>query len=123
MSKRLDEVIANNEYDGLIIGNEPVADVVTVKLAAGNGTLKRGTVITGTAGGELAPASAALVATDAIYILTDETDATKATTATAYRCGKFNAGRLVAAGDYTLTAADIEVLRKCGIMVDTAIEL
>ena len=42
------------EYDGLIVNNVPVADVVTVKLAAGTGILKRGTVVTGAAGAELA---------------------------------------------------------------------
>ena len=64
MSKRLDENIGAVEYDGLIVNNVPVADVVTVKLAAGTGILKRGTVVTGAAGAELAPAAAALSATN-----------------------------------------------------------
>ena len=34
MSKRLDENIGTVDYDGLIVTNEPVADVVTVTLAA-----------------------------------------------------------------------------------------
>lgn len=71
MSKRLDENIGAVEYDGLIVNNVPVADVVTVKLAAGTGILKRGTVVTGAAGAELAPAAAALSATNGTYILTD----------------------------------------------------
>ena len=76
MSKRLDENIGAVEYDGLIVNNVPVADVVTVKLAAGTGILKRGTVVTGAAGAELAPAAAALSATNGTYILTDDTDVT-----------------------------------------------
>ena len=39
MSKRLDENIGTVGYDGLIVANEPVADVVTVKLAASKGVL------------------------------------------------------------------------------------
>ena len=53
MSKRLDENIGTVGYDGLIVANEPVADVVTVSLAASQGVLARGTVITGAAGGEM----------------------------------------------------------------------
>ena len=74
MSKRLDENLGTVGYDGLIVTNEPVADVVTVTLAASQGVLARGTVITGVAGGELSAAAAALVATNAVYILADETD-------------------------------------------------
>ena len=37
MTKRLNETLGAMEYDGLIVANEPVADVVTVQLAAGTG--------------------------------------------------------------------------------------
>ena len=77
MSKRLDENLGSVGYDGLIVANEPVADVFTVtirKEATAAATYKRGTVITGAAGGELSAAAAALVATNAVYILADETD-------------------------------------------------
>ena len=49
--------------DNLINSNVPVADVVTVSLAASQGVLPRGALITGTAGGELTQVSAALEAT------------------------------------------------------------
>ena len=62
MSKRLDENIGTVGYDGLIVSNDPVADVVTVELqttiSGGTeenptstpvGVVKRGTVIPGTA--------------------------------------------------------------------------
>lgn len=122
MSKRLDENLGGVDYDGLIVSNEPVADVVTVKLASGSGVLKRGTVITGTAGGELTPAAATLSATDSTYILTDDTDITAGATATAYRTGHFARNKLHTNGSYTLTAADEEILRNAGILLSDAID-
>lgn len=108
--------------DNLINSNVPVADVVTVSLAASQGVLPRGTLITGTAGSALSQVKAALAATNAVYVLTDETDATAATTATAYRTGHFNTEALVTGSDYVLTAADKQVLRGQGILVSDAID-
>lgn len=126
MRKRLDENIGAVEYDGLIVNNVPVADVVTVKLAIGKGILKRGTVVTGAAGAALAPASAALSATNGTYILTDDTDTGilvgAAMVATAYRTGHFARNKLHTDGSYTLTAADEEILRNAGILLSDAIE-
>ena len=124
MSKRLDENLGSVGYDGLIVTNEPVADVVTVTLAASQGVLARGTVITGAAGGELSAAAAALVATNAVYILADETDTGTGTavTATAYRTGHFARNKLAVASGYTLEATDEEELRKAGILLSDAIE-
>lgn len=48
MSKRLDENLGSVGYDGLIVANEPVADVFTVtirKEATAAATYKRGTVL------------------------------------------------------------------------------
>jgi len=95
---------------------------VTVKLAAGTGILKRGTVVTGAAGAELAPAAAALSATNGTYILTDDTDVTAGAVATAYRTGHFARNKLHTDGSYTLTAADEEILRNAGILLSDAIE-
>jgi len=122
MSKRLDENIGTVGYDGLIVANEPVADVVTVKLAASKGVLARGTVITGAAGGEMSAASAALVATNAVYILADETDTGTAVTATAYRTGHFARNKLSTDGSYTLVAADEEIMRNAGILLSDALD-
>lgn len=122
MSKRLDENIGAVEYDGLFVSNVPVADVVTVKLAAGTGVLKRGTIVTGTPDGELAPVAAALTATNGTYILTDDTDITEAAVATAYRSGHFARNKLTTDGSYILTAADEEILRNAGILLADAIE-
>lgn len=124
MSKRLDENIGTVDYDGLIVTNEPVADVVTVTLAASQGVLARGTVITGAAGGELPAAAAALVATNAVYILADETDTGTGTavTATAYRTGHFARNKLSTDGSYTLVAADEEIMRNAGILLSDALD-
>ena len=124
MSKRLDENLGTVGYDGLIVTNEPVADVVTVTLAASQGVLARGTVITGVAGGELSAAAAALVATNAVYILADETDTGPGTavTATAYRTGHFARNKLSTDGSYTLVAADEEIMRNAGILLSDALD-
>lgn len=124
MSKRLDENLGTVGYDGLIVTNEPVADVVTVTLAASQGVLARGTVITGVAGGELFAAAAALVATNAVYILADETDTGTGTavTATAYRTGHFARNKLSTDGSYTLVAADEEIMRNAGILLSDALD-
>ena len=124
MSKRLDENIGTVDYDGLIVTNEPVADVVTVTLAASRGVLARGTVITGAAGGELSAAAEALVATNAVYILADETDTGTGTavTATAYRTGHFARNKLSTDGSYTLVAADEEIMRNAGILLSDALD-
>ena len=93
MSKRLNETIGAVEYDG-IINSACNSDVVTVQLKAGEGVLERGTIVTGTPGGELAPVAAALNASNGAYILTDDTDISVATVATAYRSGHFNRNKL-----------------------------
>lgn len=121
MSKKLNETIGAVEYDG-IINSACHADVVTVQLKAGSGVLKRGTIVTGAAGGELAPVAEALDASNGTYILTDDTDVSVATVATAYRTGHFNRNKLITNGSYALTAADEEVLRAAGILLSDAIE-
>lgn len=121
MSKKLNETIGAVEYDG-IINSACNTDVVTVQLATGAGVLKRGTIVTGTAGGQLAPVAAALDASKGAYILTDDIDTSVTTVATAYRCGHFNRNKLITNGSYTLTAADEEVLRAAGILLSDAIE-
>lgn len=124
MSKMLNETIGSVGFDGLFVSNVPAADAVHVVLATGNGIVKRGTVITGTPGSEMAPVAAALASGKAVYILTDDTDTTEAAAvATAYRCGHFARNKLITAGDYALTAADEELMRIAGILLADAIEI
>ena len=119
--KKLNETIGAVEFDGIING-VCCADVVTVQLAAGNGVLKRGTIVTGTPGGKLAPVAAALTTGKAVYVLADDTGITADTVATAYRAGHFNRNKLITDGSYALTAADEEILRAAGILLSDAIE-
>ena len=134
MSKRLDENLGTVDYDGLIVTNEPVADVFTVtirKEASAEATLKRGTVLAlsgGTAGdgkmvalGTTAKSNETLTAN---AILCDDTKVgTDADVeATAYRTGHFARNKLAVASGYTLKATDEEELRKAGILLSDAIE-
>ncbi len=124
MAKSLIENLGTVGFDGLIVDNVPVADVVTVSLAASQGVLGRGALVTGTAGGELSKAKAALEATNASYVLAEEVDtgADGAVVALAYRTGHFAKDK-IDAGSYTIAAADVEILRNAGILLSDAIEV
>ena len=134
MSKRLDENLGTVDYDGLIVTNEPVADVFTVtirKEASAKATLKRGTVLalsSGTAGDgkmvALGTTAASNETLTANAILCDDTEiGTDADVeATAYRTGHFARNKLAVASGYTLKATDEEELRKAGILLSDAIE-
>lgn len=131
MSKRLDENIGAVEYDGLIVNNVPVADVVTVKLAAGTGILKRGTVLALSASTDgdgklviLGPTTTTNETLTANCILAEDVEVgtTADVTVLAYRTGHFARNKLAVASGYTLKATDEEELRKAGILLSDAIE-
>ena len=134
MSKRLDENLGTVDYDGLIVTNEPVADVFTVtirKEASAEATLKRGTVLAlsgGTAGdGKMVALGTAAASNETLTANAILCDDTKVGTdadveATAYRTGHFARNKLAAASGYTLKATDEEELRKAGILLSDAIE-
>lgn len=134
MSKRLDENLGSVGYDGLIVANEPVADVFTVtirKEATAAATYKRGTVLalssgTGDAGkmvalGTTAGSNETLTAN---AILCDDTEIGTAADveATAYRTGHFARNKLIFSGNYTLKPADEEALRAAGILLSDALD-
>lgn len=128
MSKRLDENLGSVGYDGLIVANEPVADVFTVtirKEATTTATYKRGTVLARSAGtaddGKLVILGST---TTANCILAEDVKVgtTADVTALAYRTGHFARNKLTVARDYTLKATDEEELRKAGILLSDAIE-
>lgn len=135
MSKRLDENIGTVDYDGLIVTNEPVADVFTVtirKEERAKATLKRGTVLalsSGTADGGKMVALGTTAASDetltANAILCDDTEiGTDADVeATAYRTGHFARNKLIFGGSgYALKPADEEALRAAGILLSDALD-
>ena len=109
MSKRLDENLGSVGYDGLIVANEPVADVFTVtirKEATAAATYKRGTVLAlsaGTAGdgklvilGSTATTNETLTA-NCILAEDVEVGTTADVTVLAYRTGHFARNKLAAA--------------------------
>lgn len=134
MSKRLDENLGTVDYDGLIVTNEPVADVFTVtirKEASTKATLKRGTVLALSSGtgddgkmvalGTTAGSNETLTAN---AILCDDTEIGTAADveATAYRTGHFARNKLIFSGEYTLKPADEEALRAAGILLSDALD-
>lgn len=129
MSKRLDENLGSVGYDGLIVANEPVADVLTVtirKEATAAATYKRGTVLALSDGklvilGSTATTNETLTAN---CILAEDVEVGTAAdvTALAYRTGHFARNKLAVASGYTLKATDEEELRKAGILLSDAIE-
>lgn len=122
MSKALNETLVSIGYDKLFVENIPEADVVIVKLTAA-GVVKRGTVLSGTPGGEdFAALSAAASASKALYVLADDCDTAEDPVGIAYRTGHFNRNALIVADGYALTAADEEILRKSGILLADALD-
>lgn len=133
MSKRLDENLGSVGYDGLIVANEPVADVftVTIRKEAAAATYKRGTVLAlpaGTAGdgklvilGSTATTNETLTA-NCILAEDVEVGTTADVTVLAYRTGHFARNKLAVASGYALKATDEEELRKAGILLSDAIE-
>ena len=131
MSKRLDENIGTVDYDGLIVTNEPVADVFTVtirKETSEKATFKRGTVLALSSGtgkmvalGTTAGSNETLTAN---AILCDDTEiGTDADVeAAAYRTGHFARNKLIFSGEYTLKPADEEALRAAGILLSDALD-
>ena len=126
MSKRLDENLGSVGYDGLIVANEPVADVFTVtirKEGTAAATYKRGTVLAlsaGTAGdGKLVILGSTATTNETLTancILAEDVEVL------AYRTGHFARSKLAVASGYTLKATDEEELRKAGILLSDAIE-
>ena len=131
MSKRLDENLGSVGYDGLIVANEPVADVFTVtirKEATAAAAYKRGTVLALSAGddklvilGSTATTNETLTA-NCILAEDVEVGTTADVTVLAYRTGHFARNKLAVASGYTLKATDEEELRKSGILLSDAIE-
>lgn len=130
MSKRLDENLGTVDYDGLIVTNDPVADVFTVtirKEASAKATLKRGTVLA-LSGGKMVALGTTAASNETLTanaILCDDTEVgTDADVeATAYRTGHFARNKLIF-GDssYTLKPADEEALRAAGILLSDALD-
>ena len=125
---RLDEALGSADYNDIFAAATPTPHVATVKLADTQGVLKRGTLVSGTAGGELSIVAAALattasgtgtitVSSPAVYVLAEDIDTGTgdAVMAAAYKTGHFRREALITKS-YTLTDADFQYLRTQGII-------
>ena len=122
MAKRLDENLGSVGYDNLINGLTPGAEVSHVQLAAGQGILKRDTLLATADGGMKMIAAATTGKANAV--LAEDIDTTDgAVYGVAYRTGHFNANALIVADGYEITAADKEALRVAGILISDAVEI
>lgn len=118
---RLDKTIGSAGFDNLFNSAYPEGDVFGVELAAGQGILKRGTLLAKTDGGMVMISAGTTGKANAV--LTDDVDTAETTYATAYCTGHFNANALIVAEGYEITAADKEALRVVGIRVSDAVEI
>ena len=120
MSTRLDENLGAVGFDNLFSGAFPPAEVFSVTLAAGQGVLKRGTLLAKTDGGMVKISSSTTGKANAV--LADDVDTSATTTGIAYQTGHFNTNSLIVANGYEITAADKEALRVAGILLSDAVE-
>lgn len=127
--KELVKKVGERGQDNLIAGLFPRALTMPVKIAAGEGLLQRGTILTAKSDGtyvvcgkkETTGEGDAVQTTtysNPSAILTDAVDATgtAAVAAVAYRSGNFNPDAVTVAEGYTLTVADKDTLRKYDII-------
>ena len=121
MAIRHDEVIGSVGYDNLVNGLTPGAEVFTVKVAADQGVLERGTLLAVADGGMVKISAATTGKANAV--LAEAVDTGSAEYAIAYRTGHFNANKLIVADGYEITAADKEALRVAGILISDAVEI
>ena len=135
MRENLVNKVGECGQDNLIAGLFPRALTMGVKVSAGEGLLKRGTILTAKEDGTYVICGKKETtgegdsATTTTYanpsaVLTVDVDAsgTTAVTAVAYRSGNFNPHAVIVAKDYTLTAADKDNLRKYDIVFTDMME-
>lgn len=114
------EKLGEMVQDNLIANTDIKIITVSGTIASGAGALKRGTVLATNEDGKLAVMAEGKTP---YGILADAVDASAAdAVAEVYLTGRFNKNAL-SAGEYTLSAADINTLRNGGIFVENAVEL
>lgn len=121
MDKNLVRKVGECGQDNLIAGVFPPAMTTAVKISAGAGVLKRGTVLSAKDDGTYeAMASGGSPA----YILVSDVDASDAepVTAVVYRSGNFNTNAIIVADGYALSATDKDTLRKYDIILTNMME-
>ncbi len=121
MSKNLVNKVDECSQDNLIARLYPRALTAAVKIAAGAGVLRRGTVLAVNADGNYEVMKSG--GTPA-YILVTDVDASGAepVAAAVYRSGNFNPNAVIVADGYALTPADKDTLRKYDIVFTNMME-
>jgi hypothetical protein len=121
MKENLVRKVDERGQDNLIARLYPRALTTAVKVVAGAGELKRGTVLSRKEDGTCEVMAEG--GTPA-YILADPVDASgsESVTAVAYRSGNFNPNAISVKEGYTLSAADKDTLRKYDIVFTNMME-
>lgn len=109
------EFVGSIDSQMLLIGTVHSADICHVTIAAGQGTLKKGTVLAVNSENKCC-----ILGTEnctASFILAEDADAADDMdiVVPAYRSGDFNKGALITKNGYTITEQDIKELRDGGI--------
>ncbi len=123
MTKRLDNIIGERDYNGLLASAVPAALVATAVVDKGEAAIATGTVLVKGEHGKYAPASAALTAESIVLVLSEDVDAGEGSeTVAAYKTGNFARSQLSCAEGYKLTANDFDHMRQAGILSEDAID-
>ncbi len=116
INKELVRPVGSIGQDNLIAHIEPKAHTCGINVKEDAGALKRGTVLYRTEDGSYA-VYGGQEGKEPSIILTEDTDPSVATAAVGYRTGYFNRYALIFAEGYTMTNADVDTMRKYGILV------
>ena len=127
MNSELVRHIGESPVDNLFNSTVPPALTTGVTIRAGQGALKRGTILALSSDGDdmvilgTVPGSGEILTANCI--LSDPVDAsgTEAMPGVAYRAGHFNRPALITKDGYALTRSDEESLRHGGIYLSDAI--
>lgn len=135
MAENLVRKVGECDQDNLIAGLFPRAFTMGIKVAAGEGVLRRGTILTAkedgsyvvcgkkVTSGEGDSAQTTTYANPSAVLVADvDASGTAAVTAVAYRSGNFNPDEVTVAEGYNLTAADKDALRKYDIIFTDMLE-
>ncbi len=115
---RLDKTYTFDQ-ENLIAAPYPQLIVGSYKLAAGQGVVKRGSLMEIKEGDAGTLVDAAITAGNPVFVVADDVDTTDgAAGCVGYRCGHFFTDGLITK-DYKLTKADLEKLRQFNIYTST----
>ena len=117
------EQVGTCDYNDIFASATPTPHTQTVKLAASQGVLKRGSLLVGPVGGEFKLCSKSAESGETGFVLAEDTDTgtDDAVYATAYTTGHFRRDALITSS-YTLTAKDIDALRGIGILTTDSVD-